>query len=259
MRAALMELLLYFDPTITACFFALLMTAAWRLGIWVGKRSVAAQVLSRFDDGALALFGLVLAFSFAGAAARYDYRKKLVLNEATAIGDFVGTAAVLAEPQRSQLLSEVRDYVAQRLTYGHTRFDDPSMPALLENTRASQGRLGALTSLAIRDANTPTVHAPLMNNLNALTTAYDNRWQGQLDHIPGSVAFMLLVFGLFSTYTMGRLADGTRQGSALGYVALVALVFWVTLDMETPRRGLLRVSQQPMEEVQANLPTPSAR
>jgi hypothetical protein len=58
---------------------------------------------------------------------------------------------------------------------------------------------------------------------------------------------------------MGRLADGTRRGPALAYVALVSLVLWVTLDMENPRRGLLRVSQQPMEEVQANLPTPLAR
>jgi hypothetical protein len=254
-----MRLLLFFDPAITASLFALIMIVAWRLGILASRRSGPEQVLSRFDDGGLALFGLVLAFSFAGAANRYDDRKKLVLNEATAIGDFGGTVAMLAEPDRSQLARELRDYIELRLLYGRTRFDDPAMVTLTKNTRASQNRIGALLERAIRGLNTPSVHVPLINNWSAATTAHDNRLQGNDDHIPGSVVVMLLLFGLFSTYTMGRLADGTREVSALAYVVLVSLVFWVTLDMETPRRGFLRVSQQPMQEIVQQLPSPATR
>lgn len=253
----IMRLLLSLDPAATAALFALLMVTAWRLGIWVGRRSGTEQVLSRFDDGALALFGLVLAFSFAGAAGRFDSRKKLVLNEATAIGDFAGTIAVLAEPERSELARELRHYVALRLSYGHTRFDDPSMPELTAETRATQGRLGSVVERAIRTGNTTSVHNALITTWNATTTAHENRLQANADHIPGSVLIMLLVFGLFSTYTMGHLTEGTRQAPALGYVAFVALVSWVTLDMETPRRGLLRVSQEPMAEIQAQLPSPA--
>jgi hypothetical protein len=247
------------DPAVVAVSFALIMTVAWRCGIRVGRRSATDQVLSRFDDGALALFGLVLAFSFAGAASQFDTRKKLVLSEATAIGDFAGTFAVLTEPDRSDLARELRDYVELRLKFGHTKIDDPAMQTLLRSTRASQARLGTLVARAIRGLNTPSVHVPLINSWNAVTTAYENRLQGLRDHIPSSVIVMLLVFGLFSTYTMGRLADGARNRSALGYVALVCMVFWVTLDMETPRRGFLRISQQPMEEIQAQLPAPAAQ
>src|SRR5262245_34580343 len=98
----LMRFVLQFDPALTATFFARRMALAWRVGIKVGNRSETDRVFSRFDDGALALFGLVLAFDFAGASARYDARKKLVLAEATAIGDFTGTAVMLEEPQRNQ-------------------------------------------------------------------------------------------------------------------------------------------------------------
>jgi hypothetical protein len=252
-----MSTVLQYDPAVTATLFAIFMIVAWRIGIRMGQRAKTPEVLSRFDDGGLALFGLVLAFCFAGAANRYESRKLLVLNEATAIGDFAGTIAVLAEPERSQLARELRAYVAQRLTYGHTRFDDPAMTTLMATTRASQTRMGTLVERAIRGANTTSVHTPLINTWNALTTSHENRLNASRDHIPGSVVLMLLVFGFFSTYTMGRLADGTRRGSALAYVALVSLVFWVTMDMETPRRGFLRVSQQPMEEIATQLPSPN--
>lgn len=34
-------------------------------------------------------------------------------------------------------------------------------------------------------------------------------------------------------------------------------MFYVTIDFEQPRRGLLRVSQTPMEELRASLAAPS--
>jgi hypothetical protein len=251
-----MTFFLKYDAALNACFFAVLMVAGWRLGVNIGLRSSKAQAMSRFDDGALALFGLLMAFCFSGSAARYDVRKKLVLNEATAIGDFAGTTAVLAEPERSQLMRELRSYTAERLVFGHMRMDDPGLPALMARTRAAQARIGVLVRQTVRSLNTTTVHVALVNNLNAMTTAHENQLQGLRDHVPESIVAMLLAFGVFSTFTMGRLVDGGRPGPALAYITLVAMVFWVTLDLEMPRRGLLRVSQQPMEEVAAQLPAP---
>jgi hypothetical protein len=251
-----MTLFLRYDAGLTACVFAALMVAGWRLGAYLARRAAAPLSLSRFDDGALALFGLLLAFCFSGSAARYDARKKLVLDEATAIGDFAGTAAVLAEPERGQLLREVHGYIAQRLVFGDMRYDDPNLLSLMARTRASQGRIAALVARAVRTLNTTTVHVALVNNLNAMTTAHDNQLQGLREHIPESIVGMLLAFGVFSTFTMGRLPDNKRPEPAIAYIALVALVFWVTLDLEMPRRGLLRVSQQPMQEVLENLPAP---
>jgi hypothetical protein len=199
------------------------------------------------------LFGLLLAFCFSGAAARYDLRKRLVLNEATAIGDFAGTSSLLAEPEHTQFAREVKGYVALRLTFGQLHLDDAQMPALLSRTRAAQDRICALVAQAVRNLNTPSAHEPLIDNMNEFTTAFENRLQGLRDNIPESIVAMLMLFGVFSTFTMGRVAEGTRRGSALAYIALVALVFWIILDLEMPRRGWLLVSQRPMEELAAHL------
>jgi hypothetical protein len=43
----------------------------------------------------------------------------------------------------------------------------------------------------------------------------------------------------------------------VAYALLVGLVFFVVIDLEQPRRGLLRVSETPIEELRASLATPS--
>jgi hypothetical protein len=248
-----MNIFLEGDPALTVSLFGLLMFLGWLLGARFARRAQAQHTLTRFDDAALALFGLLLAFCFSGAAARFDLRKKLVLQEATAIGDFSGTSSLLAEPEHTQFAREVKSYVALRLAFGHMQLDDPQMGALLSRTRATQDRLCALVAQAVRNLNTPTAHEPLIDNMNAFTTAYENRLQSLRDSMPESIVAVLMLFGVFSTFTMGRVAEGTRRGSALAYIVLVALVFWIILDLEKPRRGWLRTSQQPMMELAAHL------
>jgi hypothetical protein len=249
-----MHFLAHQEPITWAFVLALLMALAWKLGARLGRCKSTETELTRFDDGALALFGLLLAFCFSGAATRYEARKSLVLDEATAIGDFAGTVSLLAEPQRALLLRELHVYVAQRIAFGSIRLHDPALPGLLRDSRATQARIAALVAQAVHAGNTQSVHEPLVDTLNALTTAYQNRLQGLRDHMPDAILVMLVVFAVFSSFTMGRAPSGKTAGSALAYAALVALVFGVILDLETPRRGYLRVSQQPMHDLADNLP-----
>ena len=247
-----MPLFLEYDALFSTLVFATLMVVGWSLGARSLRLQSGRHELNRFDDGALALFGLLLAFCFSGAAGRYEARKHLVLEEASAIGDLAGTSALLTEPVRGQLLSELKGYVGLRLAVATVSFSDVAFAPLEQRTQAAQGRIAALVAQAIRELNTATAHTALIHDLNALTTAHDKRVQGLRDHIPESVVIRLVVFGVFSTFTMAR-AEGTRGFSALAYVVLVAIVFWVTLDLEIPRRGWMRVSQQPLQDLAARL------
>ena len=97
-----------------------------------------------------------------------------------------------------------------------------------------------------------------MNAFNAVTAAHDRRLYGVRNHVPGSIVLMQVVFGVFTTFTMGRLHDQHEKTAASlfrtgAYVVLVTLVFAVTIDLEQPRRGMMRVSQAPMEDVLSSL------
>lgn len=263
-----MDFFVRLDAWLSAVIFACLMVAAW----WLGDRrreaareaneGAASQKQStRIEDATLALFGLLLAFCFAGGASRYEARKQVLLDDAMAIGGFVTVADLLADPERSALQRQIRIYVDQRLAFGVTALDDPKMAGLIRDSRASQGRISALVAAAIAKMNTPSVHPALVNALSGLTEAADRRLYRVREHVPGNIVMMLVVFGVFAAYTMGRLRDA-RSSEAGGpsrivaYAVLVGLVFFVTIDLEQPRRGLLRVSQAPMQDLRSSLVAP---
>jgi len=250
------------DAWLSALIFAGLMIVGWVMGARVrawqvaGGRTPARS--SRIEDGSLALFGLLLAFCFSGAVGRYDARKELLLNDALAIGDLATISSTLNEPDRSNLHHEIVTYVKQRLNYGTLRLDDPRMADVLTEGQTSQTHMLTIIQHVITSQNTPTLHTPLMNAYNSLTAAYEKRYYGVQKQINGSILLMMVLFGMFSTFTMGRLHDPDSDGHygllrACSYVFLVSLVYFVTVDMEQPRRGLMLVSQAPMQDLLTGL------
>lgn len=214
---------------------------------------------SRIEDAALALFGLLLAFCFSGAASRYEARKSLLLTEAIAIGDFATTASMFEPDISESLRKELIIYVQQRLKTSDMHIDDPAMSQESALTQQSQERMLKIIHRAITEKNTPTLHTPLMNGFNGLTQAHDNRYYGNRNQVPGSIVFVLVIFGIFTTFNMGR-AGGCPAGKRFAtwlrimiYAAMVAMVFTVTIDLEQPRRGFIHASKAPLQELLSSL------
>ena len=85
------------------------MVATVEGGYRVGRRTPprasepSRGVFAALFAAVLGLLGLLLAFSFAMAAARYDLRTALVLREANAIGTAYVRTRVVEEPTREQI------------------------------------------------------------------------------------------------------------------------------------------------------------
>lgn len=260
MVVRMMENFLELDAWLSALIFAGLMVLTYVVGARFrrDKNAEDPNTSTRTEDAALALFGLLLAFSFSGAADRYSSRKAHVLNDAIAIGDFAMTSAMLKNPERKEILSELTHYAEQRLRFAHTRFDNETMQPLIDEGRASHSRMAELVHRAIRTNNTPSIHPPLMNGLNGVTKAHDERLYTVRSQVPVTIILMLIILGVFTSFTMGRLSR--RQKTAIQevpkittYILLISLVFAVTIDLQQPRRGIMRVSQAPMEDTLASL------
>ena len=65
--------------------------------------------------GLLGLLGLLLAFTFGMAGARFDQRKTLVVEEANAIGTAWLRTDLVPEPMRAQARDVLREYTHLRL------------------------------------------------------------------------------------------------------------------------------------------------
>ena len=124
------EILYHLDQwLILVAFFALLLLAAeggYRLGRFMKPRTdeTARPVVFNIHAAILGLLGLLLAFTFSMAVARYDSRKQLVLDEANTIGTAYLRARLLPEPQRTDVARLVPEYVDSRLRF-HQEAEGP--------------------------------------------------------------------------------------------------------------------------------------
>jgi hypothetical protein len=91
------------------------------IGYWFGRRQLARNPeaakggTGTLDAAVFGLLGLILAFSFGGAAARYDARRQLIVEEANAIGTAWLRIDLLPSETRPAIRDRFRRYLDSRL------------------------------------------------------------------------------------------------------------------------------------------------
>jgi hypothetical protein len=241
------------DSWVTAAVLAAAMLAAWGLGWWRGRRVSKTDreaASGKFNDASLALLGLLLAFTFSMALAKHDQRRQMVVTDSNAIGDFYTCVSLLKEPVRTRLQSMLREYVQHRLALATEPLDDIIYQRKLEATREMHNRIQALVGEAV-DAGTPLA-IPLVNTLNELTSSHASRIAALRDRLPPSIMLLLFLAALLPLVLVGRHQGEFGEGGLLGtvgFIVLVSMVVWVTLDLNQPHRGWITVSQEPMRQL----------
>jgi len=242
------------DAWMVALVLAAVMITAWRLG-WRSGRALHARgedpSLGKLDDASIALLGLLLAFSFSMALGKHDRRREMVVADSNAIGDFYTCASLLPDPVRSELQKVIREYTEHRLELVRRRaLLEEKLDQELRRMYEMQGRMTDLVARAVNQG-TP-VAVPLTNTLNGLTSNHAARLAAIEDRLPPTIVATLFFASIVATALVGRNQGASphpRLTGTLTFVILVTLVIYVTLDLNQPYRGLIEVSQAPMERV----------
>lgn len=254
-----------YDAARLVLFMLVAMALGWVVG-WVRARRVAPDrseaseagvPRSKFDDAALGLLALLIGFSFSMALGRHEHRREMVVADANAIGDFYQTVSATKEPMRSQLQHKIREYANLHARIASSPYDASAWEDALRRNQAAQSEMEGMVSTIINQG-TP-VAVPLMQTFNQLTSISTARIAAAEDLLPWSVVLMLALFAVVNAVLDGS-EWGTREHigriqvlGTLSFVFLVALSIYVTLDLNQPQRGLITVSQAPMERLLLSL------
>lgn len=225
--------------------------ACLEAGVRAGRRALSGPDAARpaglgtVETVAFGLLGLLLAFTFSGAASRFDARRALVVEEANDIGTAWLRLDVLPPAFQPKLRDAFRRYTDSRiLTYGKIAASDFD-GARSEYTRSSeiQNEIWAGAVAACREAPSQATIV-LLPALNAMFDITTTRLAATEIHPPVIVYGVLFVvsFGcaLLAGYEMG--ASAARSWlHVLGYAFIVAFVLYVIVDFEYPRIGLIRI------------------
>lgn len=203
----------------------------------VGAREGAGAV-----DGAIfGLFGLLVAFTFSGAAQRFDARRGLINEEANAIGTAYLRLDLLPAAAQPALRQRFRDYADARLSVYRQ--------ADLESARREFARSGEIQldiwnqARQAADGSSPATMLvlPALNDMIDITST---RRMALWMHPPLVIFVLLFVLGLTCAFLAGAAmsAGKTRNWAhMIGFAGITALTVYVILDIEFPRRGFIRV------------------
>lgn len=199
-------------------------------------------------SAALALLGLLIAFTFSMAASRYEDRRALVLAEANALSTTYLRVQALDEPYRDRLSVLVLSYGQTRQAFFGAGEDPDRVARSDEMTDALQARIWSEVTAAVRAAPTSTLNPSLLEATNALFDLSASRRAALDARVPAAILRALVLYALVSAAMLGySLASGGRRHglASTALFVLVALAMTLILDLDRPRTGAVTISQAP--------------
>jgi hypothetical protein len=216
-----------------------------RIRMAMHKKDVEKPVdgLSVVEGALFALMGLVIAFTFSGAASRFDEKRQLIVQEANDIGTAYLRLDLLPPAAQPQIREMLRRYVDTRLETYRVLPDIDSAMVLIAKSNEIQGEIWNYAVQATKDDPRPQATIVLLPALNAMFDIANTRyWSTQLH--PPQIIFILLgtlalVCSLLAGFGMG--GGTSRSWIHIGAFAIIlTLTVYVIIDMEYPRIGLIR-------------------
>ncbi len=241
-------------PPIPPLLFAVLLFAGMLVLMEVGRilgrrrqteESESERNLGTIEASVFALFGLVVAFTFSGAADRFTQKRALIAEEANDIGTAYLRLQLLPEEAQPELQELFRRYVDSRLETYHRLPDMSAAEVEIAQTKQIQREIWtkAVTATTLQGSHPDAgkLLLPALNNMIDITTI---RTMALQTHPPVIIYELLFGLGLICSLLAGYGMAGIRRRSwlhILGFLLITVVVIYVIMDIEYPRTGLIRL------------------
>jgi uncharacterized protein YneF (UPF0154 family) len=238
---------------------ALLLTLCLLVGMLVtfeiGRRVGAAR-LARDPDGlakgagaaegaVFALLGLLMAFTFSGAASRFDERRMLINTEANAIGTAWLRIDLLPDEAQPPMRDLFRRYADLRSTVYRGADDIEAVKTRLDEATALQDQIWkhaiAAGKLPGASSQATMLLLPALNDMIDITAT---RAMATATHPPMVIFVLLVVLSLIGAMLAGYATSPNKDRSwfhQITFALVTSLAIYVIIDLEYPRLGLIRV------------------
>jgi len=247
------------EALILFVLFALLLLAT-ELGYWVGRRHKKAgedaPQISTIQGSVLGLLALLLGFTFALSASRFEARKQLVVDEANAIGTVFLRAQFLPEPYDTKSQDLLRKYVSARLEFFSAGADENKLQKAVTGSEQINKALWAYAVAAADKASQPILVNLYVQALNEMIDLHTSRSAALQNRVPEVIILLVMSVAVLAMASLGYgLGYGThRLRLVTALMSLViALVIIVIIDLDRPRRGVITVNQNVLIETQQGL------
>ena len=237
----------------------MLLTAALFAGMLIALeagRRVGVARLAHDPDGltkgaaaaegaVFALLGLLLAFTFSGAASRFEERRWFINTEANAIGTAYLRLDLLPEETRAPLRDLFRRYVDLRASVFKNAKTQEDVEASIVKGAELQAEIWKQAMAACRlPAASPQATMLLTPALNEMIDITATRQMATRNHPPVIIYVLLAMLALVGALLVGYGTSTNKDRSWFHHVTfafVITIAIYVIVDLEYPRLGLIKV------------------
>jgi hypothetical protein len=241
--------MLIFASLVLALFAGILtcLELGWRLR----TKSLATETeksdagLNAIDGPVFALMGLLIAFTFSGAASRFEARRALIVQETNNIGTAYLRIDMLPADAQPELRQAYRDYLDARLDF-YDKLGGDLQPARLAFARSTelQHKIWLESVAATARQSSAAVTTLVLGSVNSMIDITTTRLVALQTHPPLAIylalAAVVLASSILAGYAMAK--SGRRNWShMLIFAATLAFAVYLIFDLDYPRLGLVRI------------------
>ena len=224
------------------------------LGFRLSRRTQKSDGTGTVQAAMLGLVALLLAFSYGMGAQRLETRQQLVVKEANAIGTLYLRTGFFDEPVGGEMRARIRRYVDIRLE-GFQAVGDPRRFERLkaESDQVQQALWSQLQATSV-DAS-PQVLILATEALNEMIDVSSERLAAFRNRIPAPILLLLLAATMGASLLVGYSPESMRRGLLIWaiFAVMMTSVMFALFDLDRPRFGAIRTSQQALLDLQAQL------
>lgn len=243
-----MSLLKLAPPLCVLLFLSII--ALTEVGRRIGAARLAADPegahkgVGAVEASVFGLVGLLLAFTFSGAAARFDLHRDLILQET----NFIGTAwlrlDLLPTSEQPATRELFRSYLDARLDVYRSLPDLAASQAAVARTAQLQSQIWQQAVSAAERARSPPLTTVLLPALNDMFDIATTRVATSRMHPPTTIYAMLVALVLAGATLVGYAmagGQGRKWLHGVGFALVTTVAVYVIIDLEYPRLGFIRV------------------
>ena len=220
-----------------------------QIGAFVGRKLRPLQDDDRDDlslviNASLTLLALIIGFSFSMAVSRYDQRKNYEEAEANAIGTEYLRADLLPSADRSNVRALLRNYLDQRILFYETR-DHHALSQIDATTAQLQSELWSAVRTPAGAQPTPVL-ALAVSGMNDVLNSQGYTQAAWWNRIPPGAWCLMAAVAICSNVLIGYDSHRarTRAIRLLVLPLVLCTAFYAIADIDSPRRGAIRVHPQ---------------
>jgi hypothetical protein len=201
--------------------------------------------------GTLTLLGLIVGFSFSMAVERYNQRKNLEEEEANAIGTEYVRADLLPPANAANVRSLLTNYLAQRMADYRSRDRQQLRPIELETARLQTRMWSAVAVPAA--AQQTTVMALVVAGMNDVLNSQGYTQAAWRNRVPVEAWALLVLISIFCNLMIGFGAQARSPFLLWILPVVLSISLFLIADIDSPRRGLVRVRPQNLQSLADSL------